>query len=596
MRSFITVIVAGLLGFAAARMGSSPFVKKDARPSDLAKVPEQPVAEPATVVAPALVSPSPDPAKPIAERLNAARRTKDPLEAAARSLAVIDAMTAEDFQKLGADPRRMPIPHIGSFDPEFCHGFMDALIGRWFEVDPAGAFAGIQDLEKKLIIKPGQRWAGAGEFSAALARVQPEMLLDSLGDPPTWDRFEQSVGIAVAALAARDPAAARKFVARADPTVRGFAVSAFLDGLAKNDPVAAAEARRGSSSSGGFYEIVAEAERRGPGVLRQVLAVTDGKSELGSQLTELVLRHPNEDWSAFAGEDANRLSDMVERAMQKSWLRSGVSSPQGGLSERDLRAARRVPEEERQRILARLDEFPATVRESMATALVDAWAQEKPRQATEWALAHAEKSPGTNVIGWAFNQWMSAEENGAIAWWSGLPASAQRDQLGVSIASSLANAGKLDRALEFVHPQQGAESAGVAVAIASARAKDDPAAAAAWLDSLPAELDTAKAIAPIIGNWIERDAAAAARWAEAQPTGARRDAAMDGYTRAVTELDPAAAGAWAAAIADPAARMKAAEFVFSEMNRRDPPAARAFLRALRGADPAWRERVIRLER
>ena len=604
MRSLFTAVFAGLLGFALARMGGPSFLPKHDAPAAQAAGAPPPARATVAVETPAPPSPSPDPAKPIAERLNAARRTKDPHEAAARSLAVIDPMTIEDFRKLGADPRRVPIPSMGSFDPEFCHGFMDALVARWFEVDPAGAFASIQELEKKLIIKPGSVWAGSGDFSAALARVHPEVLLASLGDPPTWDRFDQSVGTALTALAARDPAAARKFVERADPAVRGFAESALLDGLAKNDPVAAAESLRGHRSSGVFHRVVAEAERRGPGVLRQVLAAADGKAELGSSLTEFVLRHPNEDWSAFAGEGSDPLSGLVERAQrdaqQALQARLGVSSSHDGFSERDRRAARSVPPDERQRILARLDEFPAAARESMAGALVDAWALEEPRQATEWAFAHAgdaaKDAPEASPLAWAFDRWMSADENGVLAWWSHLPASAQRDRLGVSIASSLAGKGKLDRALEFFHPRQGAESAGVAVAIASARAKDDPAAAAAWLDSLPAELDASKAIAPVIVKWIEHDAAAAARWVETQPAGARRDAALNGYTLAATELDPAAAGEWAATITDPATRAKAAEFVFREMNRRDPPAARKFLRALPGADPAWSERLIRLVR
>ena len=341
---------------------------------------------------------------------------------------------------------------------------------------------------------------------------------------------------------------------------------------------------------------MAEAERRGPGVFRQVLAVSDGKVKLGSALVELMLRHPNEDWSAFADDASDPLVKSVQSAMGKHQREMGIAAAQVGLTDRDKRAARGVPAEERQRILARIEEFPASVRESMASALVDAWAIEEPRQATEWALARAEKSPQSSALGWAFNQWMSADENGMIAWWSQLPASAQRDDLGVKIASSLANGGQIDRALKFFHPQRGAESAGVAVAIASARAKDDPAAAAAWLDALPENLNTVPAVAPIVGKWIERDAAAAASWVEAQPAGARRDAAVNAYTLAATEFDPAAAGAWAATISDPATRQKAAEFVFREMNRRDPRAARQFLRTLPGADPAWSERLIRLER
>lgn len=541
VRSPITAVVAGMLGFAAARMGNSPFVAKDAAPSALIKVPDRLAAEPATGVAHALVSPPPDPAKPIAERLKAALRAGNPMEAAALALSVIDSMTAADFQNLGAEPGRMPIPHIGSFDPEFCHGFMDALIGRWFEVDPAGAMASIQELEKKLIIRPGKVWVGSGEFSAAVARAHRETLLDALPENATWSRTDSSIPSAFTSLAARDPAAARRYLARiTDPEARRSAEIAIAEGIAKNDPLAAVALARTLGSSAVFSAALTEAERIGPGILRQVLAANDRKFPLGYSLTELVLRHPNEDWNAFI---------------------DGAPDLHDGLTDRARREAGKFTADERQRTLARLDEFPTAVRESLAGALVDAWAMEEPQKATEWALAHAGSAPENDPLTWAFNRWMSADENGVLAWWSHLPASAQRDRLGVDIAAKFA--------------------------------KDDPAAAAAWLDSLPVELDTGKASAPIIGKWIASDAVAAARWAETQPAGGRRDAALKAYTLAATELDPAAAGEWAAAIVDPATRAQAAEFVFREMNRRDPPAARAFLLALPGADPAWKERLLR---
>jgi hypothetical protein len=311
-------------------------------------------------------------------------------------------------------------------------------------------------------------------------------------------------------------------------------------------------------------------------MLRQVLVANDRKFPIGLSLTELVLRHPDEDWNAFTDE--------------------ALKLP-GGLSDRDQREARRLTPEARAQTLARLDEFPASVRGSLACALVDAWALEEPRQATEWAIAHAATTatdaPGNDPLRWALVRWISTDEVGVIAWWSQLPESPQRDTFGATIAAKLATEGKIDRALELFHPEFGQKWTGVAVAIASAKAEDDPAGAAAWLDSLPADLNTQNAIAPLVQRWVGRDAGAAARWVETQPAGERRDAALKAYSVAATELDPAAAGEWAAAIADPTTRAQAAEAVFREMNRRDPPAARAFLRSLPETDKAWTERLLR---
>jgi hypothetical protein len=530
-----------------------------------------PIARPSTA------SPTPDPEKPIADRLRGALRSKNPIEAAALSLAVIDSMTLADFQSLGAKPGGMPIPMVGSFDKEFCDGFMDALIERWFQVDPTGAFASIEDLEKKLVISPGKRWAGSGAFSAALARSPRETLLDALPVNATWSRSDSSIPAAFTALAVRDPAAARRYLERiTDPESRKSAEIAIAEGIAKRDPLAAVALSHSLNSSVVFDAALAEAERIGPGMLRQVLVANDRKFPIGLSLTELVLRHPDEDWNAFTDE--------------------ALKLP-GGLTDQTQREARRLTPEARVQTLARLDEFPAAVRGSLACALVDAWALEEPRQATEWALAHAGTAatgtPVSDPLAWALTRWISTDESGILAWWSQLPASAQRDQFGATIAAKLATDGKIDRALELFHPEQGNKWTGVAVAIASAQAKNDPAAAAAWLDSLPADLNTGNAVAPLIQRWVGRDAQAAARWVETQPAGERRDAALKAYSVAATELDPAAAGEWAAAIADPTARAQAAEAVFREMNRRDPPAARAFLRSLPETDKAWTERLLR---
>ena len=227
------------------------------------------------------------------------------------------------------------------------------------------------------------------------------------------------------------------------------------------------------------------------------------------------------------------------------------------------------------------------------------WAQDDPRQAAEWALAHAPPGPGADAknsgLAWVFYAWRDGDRASAEEWWSHLPDSPARDQLGVTVAASFAADGKYEEAFRAYQPKPGAEAAEQAASIAQAGAPHDPARMAAWLDSLPPGIDTTKAATAVLGEWVGRDAVAAANWAEAQPEGPRREAALQAYAHAAAERDPAAAAEWAAAITDPRARATAAEFVFDQMKRRDATAARAWLGGLAGVDEAWRDRILRLK-
>ena len=563
------MVLAALAGFGLARWIAPP-VRHDAATG---KAATPAAVAPATAATPPALPPV-DTSKPAAERLKDAVRGNSPLAAAPRALAVLDAMTAEDFHQLAAKPGSFYPPWVGGADREFSRAFMDALVARWLAVDPPGAFAAMQKLEAEL---KKRHLAGNGEFLAAIARLRPELLLGGLAEKGSWDRFDQTIPAAFTTLASRDPAAARGYLDRvADPEQRKAAEVAIAQGIAKSDPVAAVGLARTLESEQVFQSAIAAAERIGPGVLRQVLTANERKFPIGFRAAELVLRYPDEDWSAFVGD-----------APEKS----------PGLTFETMREAQRHTPEERQRVLARLDEFPPAVRTKVATALVQAWTREDPRQATEWAFAHA--APGAaedQALAWAFNAWSHADRTGAVEWWSRLPASALRDQLGGNLASALAFEEKFDEAIQFFQPKPGAESAELTANIARSGADHDPARVAQWLDSLPPGSDTTKAVGPLLEKWVPKDAAAAAKWVEAQPAGPRREAALQAYTRAAAASDPAAAAEWAAAIADPQMRARAAEYVFATMARSDPDAARAWLRALPGVDESWRERLIRLGR
>jgi hypothetical protein len=471
----------------------------------------------------------------------------------------------------------MPLP--SSSDREYHDAFVDALIARWFVVDPEGALPAIRELEKKLIRSPGSVWQGSGEFFKAVARVRPEALLGALPEKASWNRSDFTIPAAFTSLATRDPPAARRFLERvADPDQRKAAEIAIAQGIAKNDPLAAVALAHTLNSADVFQAALKAAEHAGAGTLHAVLMANARKFPIGYNLPELVLQHPDEDWSGLVGDEPEKTVGVTLQTMSE--------------------AARLTPEE-RDRRLAGLDRLPPELREKIASALVSAWAKDDPQAAGDWAVAYArgDSQPSESQrVNAAFYQWLQADRAAALAWCAHLPASPLRDELGNNAAAFLARDGKLDEAQALFHPQPGASSAKLIASIAAARGKDDPAAAALWLDSLPPDTDTTMAIKPVLEKWVDLDASAAASWVEAQPAGPRRETALEAYTRAAAELDPAAAGEWAATIADRQARAKAAEYVFDQMDRRDPAAARQWLRALSGVDAAWRERFIRLHR
>ncbi len=568
-------LFSALAGFAIARWNTFPA--KPIRPAPIAattpspgEAPDEPSTPPPAAQAP----------KPVRDRLCDVLHATRPLESATAVLAVIDAMRAEDCHHLSNQTGSVPVLMSYGFDQEFSSAFMNALVERWLVVDPAGARVGIRQFEKNTVGNAASEWTGEGQFLAAFARTHPEMLLDALPEKAVWDPFDRSLSTAFAELAKRDPAAARSYLKRfADPQQRKSAEVAIAKGIAESDPVAAVAVARTLDSQPVFDAALAAAKGRGASAVRDVLMANAKKFPVGNVLPELALRDPDEDWGTLAGD---------------------VSDDKRGVLVQTVTEAGRLTPEELARRIAGLDRFPPNLRKLMGGMLVSAWAENDPRAASEWALAHAKaddsEAPESQRVNAAFYQWLRADEAAALDWCTHLPGSPLRDNISNGAAASLARAGKIDGALAILGPQPGAKSASAIAAIAESRAEGDPSAAAAWIDSLPLEINTAGAVNAIVEKWAARDLASAAKWVESQPAGARRDAALRAYTRTAAELDPAAAGEWAETIADPKLRAKAAESVFGLMSRRDPAAARAWLRALPGVDLVWRERFLRLGR
>ncbi len=491
-------------------------------------------------------------------------------------MAVIDAMTEEDFREFSQTVYPSLAPGGYGHDDELNSAFMDALIARWVEVDPNGALAGIRAKESKLV-KENSRMVDAGLYLAAYARLHPRALLEEMPQGATWDGLDGTFRTAFRALGERDAAAAREYLDRiTDPKLRRQAEASIAIGVAKNDPVAAVALAHELDDRSVLEAALASAERIGPGILRQVVAANDGRIFEYIRWTELVLRHPDEDWSSLAGKLPDQITGATIEAIAETT---------------------RLTPEARQHLLERLDQFPPAVRRHVETAVMMGWSRREPREAVEWALAHARptdaEAPENMRVQTAFFALQGNDLAMAEDWCLNLPDSPLRDQLANTVAASHARVGDLEKARLLFRPDAGNKSAGVAAAIAAAQAENDPVGAASWLVSIAPDTDVSKAIVPVIESWVGSDAEAAARWLEAQPVGALREAGLKAFARSASETDPVAASAWVQLITDFETRRQATEAVLRQWNRTDPAAADEWLRSLPNVDERWRQHLLR---
>jgi len=214
--------------------------------------------------------------------------------------------------------------------------------------------------------------------------------------------------------------------------------------------------------------------------------------------------------------------------------------------------------------------------------------------ALEWwsARAKPDESSGEvyTAVDIAMGTWVRRDRAAAMAWWERQPESESQARFGNVIA---VNTGDLDLSLKLFRPLPGAQNEWLIASLASGQARRDPAAAAEWLESLPANIDRGKAAEEIAAVWIERDANTAAKWIESLPSGPLRDRATQGYASAAAKADPTVAADWAGAITDPYLRAQTVRSVATAISERDREGARAWVQNLTGIDERYRAALLR---
>jgi hypothetical protein len=500
------------------------------------------------------------------KQLGKAFHSNDPLGSAVRLVSLIDSLTLEDFLWLESHPGQFPIPKDAEFDETFRKQFFDAMLERWAAVDPGGVFKKALSVEKYL---KKERRLGPSALIDALVRVRPELILKS--SDADGNRCFQ----ALRELAARDVIAARKYRDRYPPEERKGVDAAIARGLAKSDPLAAAATALELNDKDVFQDAVNGAARLGADVLQRVLESGRGDLTRDLNLQKLMLRFPDLPWESLPIENKSR----------------------DGIGYDVIDDARRLAPGDREATLARLSQLPPGAGDDVASAIVSGWVREDPRATLDWSLAHASSdnlaSPANRPLTWAFWDWMSSDKQAALAWLAQVPPSPLRDSLSCQAATALVRKGETEGALQMFKPVPGRTGVGLVENLASSQAYRDPAGAASWLDSLPANVETGKASESIATRWFSKDPDATAKWVESLPAGSRREYALQAYARAAARKDPVLAGEWAATVSDPFQRARAAEAVYGELAAKDPGAAREWLRQLPGLDEHWREAVLR---
>ncbi len=570
MRLAVLLGIGFLVSFAAGRWAGTPSEINAA-----ARAPALPLL---TISASRLATAQPslqrDPAA-TPPRLADALAIEDPLASAAQALAWIEAATIEDFRQLAADPEAFPLPEFrAGFKQECRRALHDALFDRWFRIDSDAALAAVLRLD--------DAWRKAnrtdtGQLLATVARVRPELVLESQLNGEAITQLSKPMEVAFEALAARDAPAARRYLQQiSDAAVRRSAEIIIEQRLARVDPLAAVAAAKKLKHQSLYWVALQSAQDIGPGMLRQVIASIGSDYDTGSYLSWLLLKEP-EAIAELPGAREAKIHDVTLKAL-----------------------ANQTTPEDRERFLASYEKLPEALRADAGAAMASGWARTEPEKAAESALTHARpedrEHPENRAVDQAFRRWVKNAPESALSWWRALPASPLRNALGASASTYVAEGGDLDLALEIMQPGASKAEEGTIGRMGQLLAERDPLEAADWLRALPPEAESKIAARLVVEALHRGDPTAAARWVEEFPAGCRRDEVAVAFIGQAALRSPDGAAEWVRTVDDPTLRQDAALAVYERWRESDPAAANSWMRALDGVDSEWHARFVRMMR
>lgn len=220
-------------------------------------------------------------------------------------------------------------------------------------------------------------------------------------------------------------------------------------------------------------------------------------------------------------------------------------------------------------------------------SVLSTWTRNNPQEAIAWAEANgtpAEGTPGADQGNFAMagivSQLAKTDVDWALRLAESQPVSMARGRMIDSLADQLVSQ-KGDVAAREAAMNIADESlrGGMVSRMASQLAQSDPAAAANWVQSMPAGDTRNKAMASIIGPWADKDPAAAAAFLTKIPLSPESDDSRARLAQTIGRKDPESALPWAGSITNDQARMSTTQNIIGDWMRRDVEAAKKYVAA-----------------
>jgi hypothetical protein len=212
-----------------------------------------------------------------------------------------------------------------------------------------------------------------------------------------------------------------------------------------------------------------------------------------------------------------------------------------------------------------------TQRNAALSGVFNSWTFSDPASAATYLQQNFATDPvyGT-LVSQVVGTWGASNPQAVLTWAENLP---QSDAQNSAISTAITSLARVDPQTAWTDAQQLSGSAQVSVL--STWATQQPAQAAAALQSLSPGNNLDTATADVAESWLNQDPNAASQWIDTLPQGPARDAAVNQLVSSVGKNDPASAFNWAVTLSDPTTRNTQVVALATQWSSQNPAAAAA---------------------
>jgi len=236
-----------------------------------------------------------------------------------------------------------------------------------------------------------------------------------------------------------------------------------------------------------------------------------------------------------------------------------------------------IAETDRPRALELVQELPeGEIRGQTITTVCRAWAEREPQGAAQWLADHLSEADAPNALSYVVSRWRGSDATAALTWLQSLPSSSRKNELIASSFVEFARGNIDDAQAAFAGLELDSQRA-ASHELAVQWARRNPEAALEWAAGLSDDDTRANAIKGAMEVWGFDHREDAAKWLTGLPAGPDRDAGTQIFAATLVWKDPPGAIEWASSIGDELRRENAIRQVMTSWIRKDKAAASAWL-------------------